>query len=86
MQILLDARGYFWAHTGTLERVRVLLGTRGYYGNMDIIDFMVIMDIMDIMNITNIMNVMNIIAWMAMAGANSALFYIISFYRGVTTC
>ena len=46
--------------------------------NMDILDIMDIMDIMDIKNIMNIMDIMDIVimiitAWMAMAGAVSAL-------------
>ena len=44
--------------------------------NIDIMDTMVIMDMMYIMEITEIMDIMNITAWMAMAGAVSALVYL----------
>ena len=40
---------------------------------MDIIDIMDMMDIMDMVVITDIMDIINKIAWMAMAGAKSAL-------------
>ena len=39
----------------------------------DIMEVMEIMDIMDIMNILDIMDIMIITAWLAMAGAVSAL-------------
>ena len=40
---------------------------------MDIMDVMDIMDIMDIMDVMDIMDIMIITAWLAMAGAVSAL-------------
>ena len=45
---------------------------------MDIMDIRDIMDIMDIMDSMDIMNIMDITAWMAMAGAVSALVIILS--------
>ena len=46
---------------------------------MDIRDIMEVMEIMDIMNIMDIMDIMDIIiitAWLAMAGAVSALVFV----------
>ena len=50
---------------------------------MDIMDIMVIMDIMDIMDMMDMMDIIIITAWMAMAGAVSALvssYYHLDYY------